>query len=251
MLAVVVSTAGTAAATPRLEVESGKFRLIGAGRSLGSEDLVGATLETEMGGLPLLVRIDGVAPAGERPSVLLHRFSVQSADGSWNPLCEADAQGRQMGFPVAGRWNGRKFVADPNVFFLACTSGAQGKCLLWGYDPWRPPVNGIAMSRLYQACQQMVRADYLGEGRARTRDGTAIDIADVAGVQVFESLASGGFAFEAGWDEEGAVCVARPRWPELAPRQDLIAARPVLEGPCDAATASDRGALIFTRVRAR
>lgn len=241
----------SATAAPRLEVVGTAFRLVGDGPALTSRDLVGAVLELEVEGAPLLVRIDGVEVAAERPGVLLHQFSVRESEDRWRPLCEADAQGREAGFPLAGRWEDGRFVADPQAFFLTCTSGSQGKCVLWGYDPWAQGPGGASLSRLYQACQQMVRADYLGEGRARTRDGTAIDIADIAGVQAFDSLDAPGFTFEAGWDERGAVCIGATRWPDLARREELIAARPELDGPCDQAAAIERGALLFTRIAPR
>lgn len=224
-----------------------------AGPRLTSPDLVGAVFELADGqGGMLKVRIDAVAPAKERPGVLLHTFSVADpGTGAWRPLCDPDASGRAAGFPVRGRWSDRTFVADPDTWFLACSSGSQGKCVLWGYDPWAQGPDGRSLADFYRACQQMVRADYAGKGEPHTRNGTSIDTADVAGIQTHETLNAKGFAFEAGWGVDGAVCVARTRWPDLLTREALLATSPNLGGACDEATARARGALLFTRVEIR
>lgn len=223
------------------------------GQRLSSADLVGAVFEIADGqGGMLKVRIDAVAPAHERPGVLLHSFSVSDPrSGAWRPLCDPDAYGRAAGFPVRGRWADRAFVADKDTWFLACSSGSQGKCVLWGYDPWGRAPDGRPLADFYRACQQMVRADYAGKGEPHTRNGTTIDTADVAGIQTHATLKAKDFAFEAGWGIEGAVCVARTRWPDLLTREALIAAQPELGGRCDEATARARGALLFTRVEVR
>ena len=63
----------------------------------------------------------------------------------------------------------------------------------------------------------MARADYCGDGRPHTRNGTSINIWDTLPAPgpiqeragVLESL---GMLFEAGWDTSGAVCLSRARW---------------------------------------
>jgi hypothetical protein len=166
-------------------------------------------------------------------------------------MCDPDPHGRRGGFPVKGRWDGRRFVADDSVWFLTCASGSQGKCVLWGYDPWGRAPDGRPLADFYQACQQMVRADYEGKGEPHTRNGTVIDMADVARVQTHATMKDPKFAFEAGWGVDGAVCVARTRIPELLTREALVAAAPRLDGPCDETSARARGALLFTRIAAR
>ncbi len=189
-----------------------------------------------------------MAPAADRPSVLLHTISERT-DAGWRPLCHPDAYGRQEAFPVAGRWDERgRFVKDPDAWFLTCTSGSQGKCILWGYDPWGRGPNGEDLAPFYQACQFTVRANYDGTGAAHTKDGTTIDVADVLAVTTFDTRADARFAFEAGWGPDGAVCVARTRWRDLLSREALLRTAPRLGGRCDEATARRRGALILTRV---
>ena len=246
-LLFAAAQANAATVKPSLSVENGRFELtLADGKRLSSSELVGAELVTQQG---QAIRIDAVAPAAERRGVLLHSLSVKDpAKGVWSPVCQADAYGRAAGFPVAGRWTARgRFVKDKRAWFLTCTLGSQGKCVLWGYDPWRRGSHGEDLAPFYQACQTTVRADYDGRGQAHTRNGTSIDVYDVLGIATADTRADPRYAFEAGWGPGGAVCVARTRWPDLLSREALLAAEPRLGGRCDEATARRRGALIFTR----
>lgn len=238
---------GAQAAAARLSVEGERFVLTTAdGRRLTSADLVGAELTTTDG---QTIRIDAVAPATERPDVLLHSFSVKDNTGAWVPACDPDAYGRRAGFPVAGRFDkDGRYSKDPSAWFLTCTAGAQGKCVLWGYDPWRSGPNGADLAPYYQTCQFAVRANYDGRGAAHTKNGTTIDVSDVLGIATSDTANDPRFAFEAGWGPDGAVCVARTRWPELLDRDALLKDDPRLGGDCDEAAAHRRGAIIFTRV---
>jgi hypothetical protein len=269
LLALLASLFATTASAATFGVEGTGFVVETApGERLTSRDLVGAVFEIAdgAGGMAKVlagadfeiadgaggmakVRIDAVAPAQERSGVLLHTFSViDPATGAATPLCDPDAHGRRAGFPLKGRWDGRRFVADDSVWFLTCASGSQGKCVLWGYDPWGRAPDGRPLADFYQACQQMVRADYEGKGQPHTRNGTLIDVADVADIQTHATRSESGFGFEAGWGVDGAVCVARTRIPELLTREALVAGAPRLAGPCDEAVARARGALLFTRI---
>lgn len=247
-VASAAALAGPPAAKASLRVEGEQFVLTMAdGRRLTSAELVGAQLETEQG---QTIRIDAVTPSKERADVLLHAFSVFSPDTrTWSPACDKDAYGRAAGFPVAGRWDARgRYVKDPKHWYLTCTSGSQGKCILWGYDPWRQGPHGEDLDRYYQTCQFTVRANYDGKGEAHTKNGTSIDVSDNVGIQQSDSLKDTRYVFEAGWGPNGAVCVARTRWPELLSLEALLKSAPRLAGSCDAARARRRGALIFTRV---
>jgi ADYC domain len=115
----------------------------------------------------------------------------------------ADAEGRSLGFPVPDGRGG---------FDLACTSGAVGKCIRWGYRLWEEEPGGPPLRALHQACLHMTRADYGGDGQATTRDGTVIALCDRAGVRPCRDRMP--MEFEAAWGVDGAVCVARPRIPE-------------------------------------
>ena len=259
LIALVIVTLA-ALATPALAARSGALRVDGtafrlktsSGRLLGSGDLVGASFEMAgEDGASLTVRIDAANASVEKPYVELLALSVQDrATGRWAPMCDPDITGRRAGFPVAGRWDAHgRFHKDGNSWFLTCTSGAQGKCVLWGYDPWRPGPHGEDLAPIYEACTHMVRADYAGKGAPFTRNGTSIDVYDIAGVQTPDSLGDPTYRFEAGWSPTGAVCVAKTRYAELLPLDVLLQSDPQLAGPCDEASARKRGAVIFNRSR--
>ena len=166
------------------------------------------------------------------------------------PLCSAAPDGTRLGFPLAGRTAEGLFVeSDPGVFELICTSGAQGKCVRFGYHPWEQRPDGRSMRDYYNACVRLVRADYCGNGRAWTRDGSLIDLWDDLGIQKPESLSDPAFSFEAGWNEHGAVCVARTRIPENITLDQLKASCPRLTTItlCDEAAARASGSILYNR----
>jgi hypothetical protein len=234
-----------------LSVEGTQFVLTDDnGARLTSAQLVGAVMEM-IGpeNTPVTVRIDAVIPAKERPKTLLHMLSVLRPDGSFAPLCEADSYGRQAAFPVAGAFDSKgRYARRPGKWFLTCTSGSQAKCVLWGYDPSAPGPNGEDIGPFYQACQNLVRAAYIGNGDAHTRDGTAIDVWDVANIQIPDTVDDPAYTFEAGWGPGGAVCVAHTRIPEILTTDALLTSSPKLRAKlCDEAEARRRGALIFNR----
>ena len=252
-LLCLVTIPAAAQTSGTLRVASGQFHLSMAdGRELASRELVGAIFDVDDGrGGTIAVRIDAVEPSSERPDLLLHSFSVQDrSSGAWTPLCDADAHGRRAGFPVAGRWRGTQhYLRAKAGWFLTSTSGAQGKCILWGYDPQRRGPHGEDLSPYYQACTHMVRADYDGSGAAHTRNGTTIEMWDDIGVQTRDTPPDPTLKFEAGWAPGGAVCVVRTRYADLLPLKALLRANPRLGGVCDEAAARRRGALIFNNSR--
>jgi hypothetical protein len=236
----------------RVDVEASEFKVtLTDGRVLRSRDLIGARLIVAMGGQTVRVRIDGVEsdPDAKAGTVWLHTFSAEMADGSWQNVCDAGPDGRRQGFPIAGRprADGVLEGAEPGVFELACTSGALGKCVRFGYPPWAS-AGGASLSDVYNACIRMVRADYCG---ATTKEGQRIDIYDDFAIQQHEDDATMGF--EAGWTADGAACVRHIRVKENISLEALVAACPRLKervGPaCSEATARGFGARLFNRSR--
>ena len=102
---------------------------------------------------------------------------------------------------------------------------------------------------LYNACIQMVRADYGGDGTGTTRNGMIIDLYDDHGIQAPD--ADHRMAFEAGWTHDGAVCVNHPRVKENISLGDIAARWHRLAGRtgarCTEETARSLGALLFNR----
>ncbi|HET9768484.1 MAG TPA: ADYC domain-containing protein [Thermoanaerobaculia bacterium] len=244
--------AGASAPVPELAVEGTAFVLRQPdGTELRGPQLVGAELDLGDG---VTLRIDAVRPdPGDKSGeTLLHALSTRGAGGAWVPLCDADREGKREGFPVPGRWDDAgRYHPDGGHFALTCTSGAQAKCVRFGYKPWKPAPDGASLVPLYEACVHMVRADYCGDGVATTREGTQIDIFDRHGVQRPESGPE--LRFEAGWSPTGAVCVAHTRIPENVTLDQLRASCPrlaaALGSSCTEEAAAKLGAVLFNRSR--
>lgn len=217
------------------------------GRVLRSSALVGAVLTIGKDGASEVFRIDGVEPDPQdrTGTVWLHSLSLRDAAGDWHIACDPGPDGRRQGFPLAIRAlaDGRILPADPGVFELICTGGALGKCVRFGYHPWETD-----LLPLYKACVRMVRADYCGDGVGTTRNGMPIDVFDDRGIQTADNAPNQ--AFEAGWTENGAVCVHHTRVKENVTRDRLgqdcprLAADPEL---CTPDAARRLGAVLFNR----
>jgi hypothetical protein len=239
-----------ALAAPGLMVEGTEFVLHqGDGNVLRSAGLVGAELDMGDG---TALRIDAVERDPKDADIWLHRLSIRSTGSDWHEACEPDVEGRRAGFPLGSRWDDKdRFHADPAHFSLSCTSGAQAKCVRYGYKFWKPAPDGANLDAEYEACVHMARADYCGEGKPSTRDGTQIDIYDNHGVQKAETGPE--FRFEAGWSPTGAVCVNHTRIPKNLTLDQLRASCPRLADAlgerCDDATARKKGAILFNRSR--
>jgi hypothetical protein len=216
------------------------------GRRLSGRALVGRELVVAVGGEGrMAVRIDAVEPDPRDRSgeTTLYALSVAGArTGARRSLCAPDPYGERWGFPLAAAYGADGHATGP--FAITCTAGAQAKCIRFGYRPWHPE-----MVDLHAACVRMVRADYCGDGKPHTRNGTRISLWDRRGI-----LPAGdpwpGLGFEAAWSPEGAVCVARTRLPEVATLDQVLAECPRLRsaGNGSACTeASAPGAILFNK----
>jgi ADYC domain len=219
LLANAAAIAARAVAVRSVEVEGTAFRLtLSDGRILPQEQLPGTILVLGDGsGTQRRIRIDAAERDTKDPSgeVILYALSEQDpTSGEWRDLCLPDAEGRRLGFPLAGAFtaDGRYEPAHPGVL-LTCTGGAEGKCLRFGYKPWGFGPNNVSLAPYYQACVRLVRADYCGDGVGHTRDSTPIDIFDTIGIQRDEPAP--GMTFEAAWRADGAVCVRHTTLPEV------------------------------------
>jgi len=189
-----------------------------AGRVLTGVELSGATLEVTSaqpgGGDAYLLRIDGVElDAGAvTPDVYLYSMSYRRpGDAAWRSVCIDAGGAPEPAIPIEGfQWDlatGRHRAA-PGVVVLACRSGAIGSCASWGYRPWIPE-----LVPHHQACIFMKRADYCGDGRGYTVNGTKIDIYDHHSPAIQTQMT--GWPLEAHWGTEGASCVSSRRHPEI------------------------------------
>ena len=210
------ATAPAGDSAPGLTVAGTEFRLtLADGRVLRSAELRGAILKIGDDGAVTQVRIDAVEPdpTDKSAEVLLHMLSVyDEAANQWVPLCEVDPAGKRFGFPYP-------LDADGAQFALTCTAGAEGKCIRMGYRPWKTARDGTPLHDHFRACIHMLRADYCGDDRPATRDGTTVDVYD--GLDLQNPTRDPAFHFEAAWGAEGAVCVAHTRLPDVLTLEEL------------------------------
>ena len=135
-------------------------------------------------------------------------------NGSWQPACSADSDGRRVAIPLAATWNAHgDRVEDATLFTFACTTGVIAKCYRWGYRPWASGYGDLAT--MHWTCTRLARADYCGNGVPHTQDGTWVNVWDTlpspGPIQSHGSTPLG-MVFEAGWSTDGAVCLSRTRW---------------------------------------
>jgi len=166
-------------------------------------------------GHALTFRIDAVEqdPRDPEGELSLYKLSFR-APGSdqWALYCAPDPDGKSRAIPLQGSWTAeasRPTHSDRVTF--ACTAGVLAKCVRQGYKPWKG-VNGKPLADLHAACVRMFHADYCGDGRPHTREGTLIDFWDGVGVQKRAQPADAPEVFEAAWSPAGAVYVNVPRW---------------------------------------
>ena len=236
-----------------MTIERSTFQVVRAdGEVVPQADLAGAVLTLGAGGeAQRRIRIDAVTPDPRDPAGEMMLYNLSEADpvtGEWRPACLPDPEGRRAGFPLPGAFD-RSGVYDPAHpgFLITCTGGAEGKCVRFGYQPWRKTREGAALLPYYQACVRLVRADYGGDGEGHTRNGTPIDLIDRIGVKADEPAA--GMTFEAAFGPDGALCVAHPRLPDLVTLSDLTARYPRLAGHVGQACGEDPSAILFVRSR--
>jgi hypothetical protein len=220
---------------------------IGPGDVLSAHDEQGAAVT---------LRVERVEsdPKDSDGDVFLYQVSVRDTGGTWHPYCLPDREGKTLAIPLQGSWDASRNHTASDTITFACTNGVLAKCVRWGYKPWKT-VNGVSLADYHQACVHMTPADYCGDGRSHTRDGTLIDVWDRLGIQKRDP--SLGLAFEAAWSTRGAVYLQKPRFGETL--ESLVAACPdrlqghtALDAPgLDPESAAARWpeALIFTESR--
>ncbi len=192
-------------------VVAGCSRTRSSSAELGPGDVFHARDEQ---GSALELRIDTVErdPRDDVGDYALYGLSVRRSDGTFAAYCEPDADGLRRAIPVRGAWDakGNAVAAPGDATTIACTNGAIAKCIRMGYAPWRE-APGRPMKALHQACTRMIRADYCGDGRSHTRDGTVIDAFDARGIRTRAEVPGHPEVLEAAWGPDGAVWVNVPR----------------------------------------
>ncbi|MBA3549162.1 MAG: pentapeptide repeat-containing protein [Nannocystis sp.] len=193
------------------------------------------------------LRIDAIYPSDEQDDAFLYDVVHRpKAGGEWKPLCFDENNAAVPAIPLANYWNletGDR-IDDPNVITFACKNAVLAKCVLWGYRPWTTATrcdkdkNGkqkgckqVALKDYHQACTRMARADYCGDGTARTYEGTAIDLWDRLSPPVETPTTD--WAIEAEWTPDGASCLNFQRHDEFSyPACFLKKDKPMKFGDC-------------------
>ena len=162
-------------------------------------------------GAVLALRLDAVW--AEDGGWLSYSLSVIDGDGlegeGSKPLCGQRGEGPNRAIPLSGTWRADGRWQAGGVT-LACFGGVLAKCARWGYLPWETR-RGRSLKPYHQACTRLLRADYCGDGKGHTENGTPINLWDDLGVQGREAVP--GMAFEAAWTPEGAFGIRRTRFP--------------------------------------
>ncbi|MCU0685281.1 MAG: ADYC domain-containing protein [Polyangiaceae bacterium] len=173
------------------------------GTPYGGAAFVGAELEGELPSDTLPLRVDGARAAGD---VWYYKISYDAGSG-WQSLCGLDGGGNPVeAVALAGRWNmnqgvpdGGAWINDPAAFTFGCRTAALAKCVDLGYKPWAS-AGAVSLRDHHQACTRMLRADYCGDGRSWTVNGTPINLYDGIGIQNDTTS----WKIEAEWTATGA-----------------------------------------------
>jgi hypothetical protein len=176
------------------------------GAPLTGAGVVGSTWTGHvLGGADLTLRVDdAVQDSGVNSDIWMYKMSVSIA-GRWTPLC-VDASGAQLrADTVRGTWNlaegvarGGAYSASATDFTVACRGSAIAKCLELGYKAW------TGHTRVLAACVRALRADYCGDGKSYTVDGTLVNIFDIGRIEPDGMT----WTPEAEWTANGASCVS-------------------------------------------
>ena len=153
-----------------------------------------------------------------------YKLSYQT-DTGWVTYCRDAAGAEVEAYALNGVWSlaegvagGGNRTAVTNKFTFACrVTGALGKCVDFGYVPWRT-VGGTTLLSYHDTCVRAVRADWCGDGKAWTVDGTTINLYDRKLVQTDTDT----WSPEAEWSPNGAVCLNTTRVTNGELRGELI-----------------------------
>lgn len=197
-----------------LLLEGGHLTALPAGKEVAGLVLQGLSSD----GKPVEVAICGAEPSAEDPDTVWYRIEAWNGVAQeWeNPCVALDIVPEPRALAVRGVWDASGARQEqPGKFTFACENGAIAKCIGWGYKPWASH-NGQPLAEVHQACTRMARADYCGDGRSHTHQGTFFDYYDRASLNTRATERSARWdpargSFEAAWGPDGAVCLSHTR----------------------------------------
>ncbi|HVG58824.1 MAG TPA: ADYC domain-containing protein [Hyalangium sp.] len=197
-----------------LRLEGGHLAALPAGKGVAGLVLQGRASD----GKPVEVAICGAETSAEDPDMVWYRIEAwNSVAQEWeNPCVALDVVPKPRVLAVRGVWDASgAHQEQPGRFTFACENGAITKCVGWGYKPWASH-RGQPLAELHQACTRMARADYCGDGRSHTHQGTSFDFYDRVSLNTPSTEPSALWdpargSFEAAWGPDGAVCLSHTR----------------------------------------
>lgn len=159
-----------------------------------------------------------VAGLEETPATMWISAANQDGDGVWHyvfqhedaqgkpaDLCAPDLDGSPAAVPLKDITVDPAtgdMAARPDTLYLACTSGAVGKAISWGYAQWERTIPE------FEGLVRLVRADYCGDGVSWTLPGSALQVLDLWGINGFVDASA---HTEAVWGPDGALCLGERR----------------------------------------
>lgn len=172
---------------------------------------VGATFDGLLStGATIPLRVD--ARRQIATDLFYYKVSYQ-VDTGWVPMCGTVSGVATEVVPLNGVWNYAEGVTGggsrgsvAGQFTFACLDTALGKCVNFGYVPWRTK-NAKLLLTYHDACARAVRADYCGDGRSFTSDGTLINMFDAVVVNTDTET----WPRESQWAASGALCLTSER----------------------------------------
>jgi hypothetical protein len=162
---------------------------------------------------------DAMHGYGDNSDIWLYQVEYAVSENppasEWRNVCDPVFGDDRGGIFVDGHDKGDG-TWNPGGYTFSCTSGVIAKCAReWGYKPWKTLMTdsgqAVALEPLHRACVRAARADYCGNGQSSTRDGTRIDMVDIYGFN--RRITGTGMHREATFSPDGAVSIARTRWP--------------------------------------
>ncbi|WP_437721979.1 ADYC domain-containing protein [Sorangium sp. So ce861] len=197
-----------------------------AGSTRGGDFAGSALVASFLDGSTVALRIESAVQSPSDPDFWLYELSYRDGDHAVSACGEGEDGAARPAIALAGRWDpstgtatGGDWIDDPSQLTLACLDSALAKCAMAGYKPWQTveecdgagDCRSLSLRPFHQACTRMIRADYCGDGQPHTRNGVPVNIWDNVAIQTPE-LTGAGWAKNAEWSPEGAVCIDTLRY---------------------------------------
>ncbi|MBD3886811.1 hypothetical protein IFO70_34810 [Phormidium tenue FACHB-886] len=175
--------------------------------------------------LTFQIRDIEIDPLDPQQEIYLYTVFYRASDRTWHNLCQPNTHHVSKAVVLQGAWDQTgDYQAQVDRVTFSCTNGAIGKCLRFGYKPWKTQNGQSHYGTIHQACMRLIRADYCGNGIGHTQDGTPINFYDRLGIQIPDAVPN--MSFEAAWGVDGAYSIHHTRFAQdLADVQRLCSNR--------------------------